>query len=123
MESKSKRILVVEDAHALRKDIIEMLAFEGFEVKGAENGLIGVEVAQEFVPDLIICDIMMPELDGYGVLEALRKDKNLAATPFVFLTALNEPYEVKLGIEMGADDYITKPFTSGDLLLRIETVI
>lgn len=117
----STRILVIEDAHALRKDIIEMLGFEGYEVRGAENGLLGVEAAGDFHPDLIICDIMMPELDGYGVLEALQKDTVNATTPFIFLTARTDKGDVRAGMERGANDYLTKPFTANELLKAVQT--
>lgn len=79
------KILVVEDNHALRSDMIEMLRLEGFDVAGAENGVVGLNVAREYRPDLVVCDIMMPELDGYGVLEGVRVDPNLRTIPFIFL--------------------------------------
>jgi len=110
------KILVIEDAHALRKDIIEMLSFEGFDVRGAENGLRGVQAAREYHPDLIICDIMMPELDGYGVLTELQKDTLEATIPFVFLTARTDKGDMRQGMELGANDYLTKPFTANELI-------
>ena len=116
-----KKILVVEDAQSLRKDILEMLGFEGFQAIGAENGLIGVERAREFMPDLIICDIMMPEMDGYGVLEELRKDATTATIPFIFLTARTDRTDMRLGMEMGADDFLTKPFHAVELLATVRT--
>lgn len=114
-----KKILVVEDAQSLRKDILEMLGFEGFEVAGAENGIVGVQRAREFNPDLIICDIMMPGLDGYGVLEELRKDPSTATIPFIFLTARTDRVDIRQGMELGADDYLTKPFTAAELLATV----
>lgn len=114
-----KKILVVEDAQSLRKDILEMLSFEGFEVVGAENGIAGVQRAREFSPDLIICDIMMPGLDGYGVLEELHKDPSMAAIPFIFLTARTDRVDIRQGMELGADDYLTKPFTAAELLATV----
>jgi Response regulators consisting of a CheY-like receiver domain and a winged-helix DNA-binding domain len=114
-----KKILVVEDAQSLRKDILEMLGFEGFEAIGAENGLVGVDKALREMPDLIICDIMMPGLDGYGVLEQLRRDDRTAAIPFIFLTARNDRVDVRQGMELGADDYLTKPFTASELLATV----
>ena len=84
-----RKILVVEDEQSLRKDIIEMLSYEGFEVIGAENGRVGIEQAREHLPDLIICDIMMPEVDGYSVLDELRKETQTAAIPFIFLFAFH----------------------------------
>jgi len=93
-----KKILVVEDAQSLRKDIVEMLGFEGFEAIGAENGLVGVDRARQVLPDLIICDIMMPGLDGYGVLEELRKDTLTSTIPFIFLTARTDRVDVRQGM-------------------------
>lgn len=118
-----KKILVVEDEQSLRKDIIEMLNYEGFEVIGAENGRVGIEQAREHLPDLIICDIMMPEVDGYAVLDELRKETRTAAIPFIFLTARTDKMDRRLGMEQGADDYLTKPFAVKELLKAIETRI
>jgi two-component system sensor histidine kinase/response regulator len=114
-----KKILVVEDAQSLRKDIVEMLGFEGFQAVGAENGLVGVERARELLPDLIICDIMMPGLDGYGVLEALRKEAATATIPFIFLTARTDRVDIRQGMELGADDFLTKPFHAAELLASV----
>src|SRR5690348_3314554 len=116
-----KKILVVEDAQSLRKDILEMLGFEGFHAIGAENGLIGVQRAREFLPDLVICDIMMPEMDGYGVLEELRKDATTATIPFIFLTARTDRTDMRQGMELGADDFLTKPFHAVELLATVRT--
>jgi two-component system, sensor histidine kinase and response regulator len=116
-----KKILVVEDAQALRRDIVEMLGYEGFEVEGAENGLVGVERARQYQPDLIICDIMMPVMDGYGVLEALRRDPSTSTIPFIFLTARTERLDMRQGMELGADDYLTKPFTAQELIRTVQT--
>lgn len=118
-----KKILVVEDEQSLRKDIIEMLSYEGFDVVGAENGRVGIEQAREHLPDLIICDIMMPEVDGYAVLEELRKETRTAAIPFIFLTARTDKLDRRQGMEQGADDYLTKPFAVTELLKTIETRI
>lgn len=114
-----RKILVVEDAHSLRKDIVEMLGFEGYYAVGAENGLIGVERARELLPDLIICDIMMPGLDGYGVLAELRRDAVTATIPFIFLTARTHRVDVRQGMELGADDFLTKPFHAAELLATV----
>lgn len=123
----STKILVIEDAEALRKDIIEMLTFEGFEVSGAADGIEGVASARANHPDLIICDIMMPQMDGYGVLAELRKDGAGISIPFIFLTALSDKNEVRTGMNSGADDYLTKPFTASELVScvrrRLETKI
>jgi signal transduction histidine kinase len=113
------KILVIEDHEALRNDILEILGYEGYEVRGAENGVVGVEVARAFHPDLIVCDIMMPEMDGYGVLEALRSDRRTAAIPFIFLTAKTDRADVRFGMRQGADDYVTKPFMSPELVAAI----
>lgn len=111
-----QKILVIEDAAPLRNDIIEMLTYEGFSVIGAENGATGVEAAKSYQPDLIVCDIMMPELDGYDVLDRLRQDGMTAAIPFIFLTAKTDRADMRFGMGMGADDYLTKPFMAAELL-------
>jgi signal transduction histidine kinase len=110
------KILVIEDVPPLLEDILMMLNLEGFEVLGAENGLIGVQHAREWHPDLIICDIMMPEMDGYGVLAELQKDPSQATIPFIFLTAKGEKADIREGMGLGADDYLTKPFTISELM-------
>src|SRR5512140_3820992 len=115
------RILVIEDMKPLMEDILMMLNLEGFETAGAENGLVGEQRAREFHPDLIICDIMMPELDGYGVLAELHKDPSQAAIPFIFLTAKGEKTDIRQGMGLGADDYLTKPFTLSELMNSIQT--
>ncbi|MDZ4672126.1 MAG: response regulator [Phototrophicales bacterium] len=115
------KILVIEDADTLRNDVVEMLSFEGYTVFDAENGLIGVEKALAELPDLIICDIMMPELDGYGVLERLRKEAKTATIPFIFMTARTERSDIRTGMIQGADDYLTKPFNSDELISTINT--
>lgn len=115
------RILVIEDAMDLRHDVIEMLSLEGFEVLGAENGAEGLQLARETPPDLIVCDIMMPELDGYGVLAELRRDPKTANIPFVFLTAKTDRIDMRHGMVLGADDYLTKPFLVSELLESIRS--
>ena len=115
------RILVIEDETSLREDIAELLGFEGFEVFQAEDGPHGVEMARIQKPDLIVCDIAMPGMTGYDVLEALRADPETMGIPFIFLTAMIERSFVRHGMEMGADDYITKPFTHGELLSAIRS--
>ncbi len=112
----TQKILIIEDAEPLRNDIIEMLTYEGFTVAGAENGATGVEAAKSMRPDLIVCDIMMPELDGYDVLDLLRQDGATAAIPFIFLTAKTDRADMRFGMGMGADDYLTKPFMAAELL-------
>jgi two-component system, sensor histidine kinase and response regulator len=115
------KILVIEDEASLREDIIEMLELLEYEVAGAENGLVGLQIAQEHHPDLILCDIMMNKLDGYGVLAEIRKNPELSATPFIFLTAKSDRASLRHGMELGADDYLSKPFTSYELMTAIQT--
>ena len=116
-----KRILVIEDQPSVLENILDLLDAENFEVFGAADGKTGVEVAKAKVPDLIICDVMMPELDGFGVLASLRKDSLTATIPFIFLTAKVEKTDLRQGMELGADDYLTKPFTTVELLSAIAT--
>ncbi|GAB5490361.1 MAG: hypothetical protein Phog2KO_05760 [Phototrophicaceae bacterium] len=117
---KSKTILVIEDSEDLRADIIEMLSMVGYMTSGARNGAIGVEEARRIMPDLILCDIMMPELDGYGVLKTLRDDTQTAAIPFIFLTAKTEHIDQRQGMVLGANDFLTKPFMAEELLESID---
>jgi CRP/FNR family cyclic AMP-dependent transcriptional regulator len=105
-----KKILVIEDNIEVRENIAEILELSNYEVVTAENGKRGVELSLQHTPDLIICDIMMPELDGYGVLHLLNKHIETYGIPFIFLTAKSEKTDLRKGMEMGADDYITKPF-------------
>jgi len=112
-------ILIIEDVEALREEIMEALSYEGFDVMGAENGVVGVQIAKTYLPDLIICDIAMPELDGYGTLVALRQESKTSMIPFIFLTAMTEKADMRQAMQLGADDYLTKPFTSSELLKAI----
>ena len=115
-----KKILVIEDEKLLLENIEDILSFlENFEVITAENGRIGLELAEKYEPDLIICDIMMPELDGYDVLRGLRNNFKTAMIPLIFLTAKADRLELRKGMELGADDYLTKPFTPNELLKAI----
>ncbi|MFZ4555167.1 MAG: EAL domain-containing response regulator [Pseudanabaena sp.] len=109
-------ILVIEDVESLREEILETLSYEGFDVLGAENGVVGVQMAKTYMPDLIICDIAMPELDGYGTLVALREEPKTSMIPFIFLTAMTEKSDMRQAMQLGADDFLTKPFTSSELL-------
>jgi signal transduction histidine kinase len=111
-----KKILVIEDEPSVRENLLELLDAEDFEVCGAGDGQSGVELAKAEIPNLIICDVMMPELDGYGVLKALRQNPVLATIPFIFLTAKADKMDLRRGMELGADDYVTKPFTRVELL-------
>jgi len=115
-----RRLLIIDDHDDIRENIAEILALAGYEVFTAPNGKRGVETALKEKPELIICDIMMPELDGYGVLHLLRKNEATLETPFIFLTAKTERADFRKGMEMGADDYITKPFDDIELLNAIE---
>jgi CRP-like cAMP-binding protein len=116
-----KKILLIEDNNEVRENTAEILSLANYEVVTAENGKIGVELAGREKPDLIICDIMMPELDGYGVLHILSKKTETASIPFIFLTAKTEKSDIRKGMTLGADDYLTKPFDDTDLLNAVET--
>ena len=117
----SKKIVLIEDNTAVRENIQEILELAGYTIVAEPNGKKGVDAVLKEMPDLIICDIMMPELDGYGVLHMLSKNPKAAAIPFIFLTAKAERNDFRKGMEMGADDYITKPFDDIDLLNAVET--
>lgn len=116
-----KTILLIEDNVEVRENTAEILELANFKVLQAENGKIGVELAQANKPDLIICDIMMPVLDGYGVIHMLSKNTETSTIPFIFLTAKTERGDFRKGMEMGADDYITKPFDDVELLRAVES--
>ena len=111
-----KRILVIEDNDSLREEISVVLEIEGYAVATAENGRIGLERIKEVRPDLVICDLMMPEMDGFETLKAIRADPEIEALPVIILTAREERQDMRRGMELGADDYIMKPFKIGDLL-------
>jgi DNA-binding response OmpR family regulator len=115
-----KTILVIDDNNDIRENTAEILELAGYKTLTAENGKKGVEAATKGKPDLIVCDIMMPELDGYGVLHLLRKNVETENIPFIFLTAKTERSDFRKGMEMGADDYVTKPFEDIELLNAIE---
>jgi CRP/FNR family transcriptional regulator, cyclic AMP receptor protein len=116
-----KKILLIEDNEDIRMNTAEILELSNYKVITAENGKIGVEKAIEHQPDLIICDIMMPVLDGYGVLHAVHRNEAIKNTPFIFLTAKTERSDFRKGMEMGADDYITKPFSGTELLNAVDS--
>jgi EAL domain-containing protein (putative c-di-GMP-specific phosphodiesterase class I)/AmiR/NasT family two-component response regulator len=113
------KILVIEDELAVRENLLELLEAENFETIEAENGQIGIEKAIHETPDLILCDLMMPEIDGYGVLTSIRSEPTTATIPFIFLTAKSAKGDFRQGMDLGADDYITKPFTRAELLSAI----
>ncbi len=115
-----KTILLIEDDADMRDNIAEILELADYTVIRAENGKRGVELAKKAPPDLILCDIMMPELDGYGVLHMLSKTPATAEVPFIFLSAKAERSDVRRGMELGADDYLTKPFEESELLNAVE---
>jgi diguanylate cyclase len=114
-------ILVIEDEEIILDNLLEILELEGFSTIGAEHGAIGLQKAKSYLPDLILCDICMPELDGYGVLEALRRDPETATIPLIFLSAKGEHAEIRQGMNLGADDYLTKPCAISDLLEAVSS--
>lgn len=116
-----KKILVIEDETSVRQNLVELLNAEGYLPLEARDGEEGVSLAWEMLPDLILCDISMPKMDGYGVLLRLSRDPATATIPFIFLTARVEVEDLRRGMSLGADDYITKPFTINDVLRAIET--
>lgn len=116
-------VLIIEDQGIIRLNIAEALGYEGFATLEAENGRVGVQMARDHLPDLIVCDIMMPELDGYGVLLELRSDALTATIPFLFLTAIGDRSDMRKGMELGADDYLTKPFEQRELVAAINTIL
>jgi DNA-binding NarL/FixJ family response regulator len=115
-----KKILVIEDEPEMRRNITALLRYYDYEPIAAENGRKGVELARREKPDLILCDVMLPELDGHGVLQAMQTDAVLARTPFIFLTARGEKEDIRSGMNLGADDYLTKPVANADLVRAIE---
>lgn len=114
-----EKILVIEDELTIRENLQEILELEGFEVMVAADGRSGIQLAQQGTPNLILCDIMMPELDGYGVLQTLRDDRMTRMIPVIFLTAKADRVYMRQGMEQGADDYLTKPFTVDELLKAV----
>ncbi|MCE2845906.1 MAG: response regulator [Sphingobacteriales bacterium] len=119
----NKKILLIEDNSDVRENTAEILELANYNVVTAPDGKEGVEIARHEKPDLIICDIMMPGLDGYGVLHLISKDSALAMVPFIFLTAKAERSDMRKGMDLGADDYITKPFDKTELLNAVESRI
>jgi DNA-binding NarL/FixJ family response regulator len=115
-----KKILVIEDEPEMRRNIATLLRYHDYKPIEAENGSKGVELARREKPDLILCDVMMPELDGHGVLQALQKEAELALIPFIFLTAKGEKDDLRNGMDLGADDYLTKPVANAELVRAIE---
>jgi DNA-binding NarL/FixJ family response regulator len=116
-----KKILVIEDEPEMRRNLTTILRLEKFQPLAAENGRVGVELARKEKPDVILCDVMMPELDGYGVIAALRAEAATVTIPFIFLTAKGEKPDIRAGMNLGADDYLTKPVGKADLLAAIHS--
>jgi DNA-binding NarL/FixJ family response regulator len=116
-----KKILVIEDEPEMCRNLTTILRLEKFHALPAENGRVGVELARKQKPDLILCDVMMPELDGYGVIAALRANAETVTIPFIFLTAKGEKPDIRAGMNLGADDYLTKPVAKADLLAAIHS--
>ena len=114
-----KKILLIEDHAQMRENLSIMLEMENFEVISAENGRRGLDRARSALPDLILCDVMMPEIDGYAVLEALRAEPATATIPFIFLTAKGEKVDQRAGMNLGADDYLVKPVAQKEILAAI----
>ena len=115
------KILIIEDTVQLRESIADALELEGFEVIHAGDGITGIQMAWKYLPDLILCDIVMPGMDGYDVLQSLKADDEQVPFPFIFITALAERKNYREGMELGADDYLIKPFTISELLNAINT--
>ncbi|MFD0863794.1 response regulator [Sungkyunkwania multivorans] len=116
-----KKVLLIEDDTALRENTAELLELSDYEVTTAANGKIGIQEAKMNTPDIIVCDIMMPEMDGYAVLENLSKDSTTRHVPFIFLSAKTERQDIRKGMDLGADDYLTKPFDEKELINAIES--
>jgi DNA-binding response OmpR family regulator len=110
------KILIIEDETQIRDNLQEILELSDFETCTAENGKIGLELAQSERPDLVLCDVLMPMMDGYEVLTALNRDRRIHSTPFIFLTAKADRSDIRQGMDLGADDYLTKPFTPQEVL-------
>lgn len=114
-----KKILVIEDDSGIRDSICQILETEGYRVVSAENGSLGVKLAFEAEPDIILCDVVMPEMDGYAVIQKIRSNPSTDTTPFVFLTGKSDPVEIRKGMNLGADDYLYKPFTVDELISAV----
>src|SRR6266571_3513440 len=117
----AKKVLVIDDTQDIRLIIAESLSLYGFKTLSAPDGTTGVELAKAELPDLIICDINMPNLDGYGTLTALRENEVTATIPFIFLSGATDKLNMRRGMELGADDYLTKPFTHKELMAAVNT--
>lgn len=116
-----RKILIVEDEFVLRKNMEEIISLHDFEVKSAEDGESGLLMARHFQPDLILCDIKMPRYDGFWLIDQIRNEVDLQMVPFIFVSAKVDRHDVREGMDLGADDYITKPFTSKELIQAINS--
>lgn len=119
-EARATRVLVIEDEAPIRERMVKILSYEGYETRAAENGLAGVSIAHNFVPDVILCDVMMTDGDGFEALTMLRQHLDTETIPIIFVSAATERASVRRAMEEGADDYITKPFTTEELVAAIE---
>lgn len=117
----AKKILIIEDQASMRKNLAFILEMEGFKTCAAANGAEGIQVARAEKPDLVLCDVMMPEMDGHGVVRALRLEPDFATTPFIFLTAKSDREDLRAGMNAGADDYLTKPVVHKELMAAVTT--
>jgi DNA-binding NarL/FixJ family response regulator len=115
----ARKILIIEDQASMRKNLAFILEMEGYQICSAANGREGLHLARTEKPDLVLCDIMMPELDGHGVVQALRQDPAFATTPFIFLTAKGDRNDMRAGMNAGADDYLTKPVVHSELMAAV----
>ena len=114
-------ILVIDDEKKIRETILQILELYEYQTREADNGRNGLELAKQFLPDLIVCDVMMPEMDGYEFLEALRNQEETTMIPCILVTAMTDKRDIRQGMELGADDYLTKPFTADELIQAIES--
>ncbi len=119
-DARAARVLVIEDEAPIRERMVKILSYEGYETRAAENGLAGVSIAHNFVPDVILCDVMMSDGDGFEALTMLRQHLDTETIPIIFVSAATERASVRRAMEEGADDYITKPFTTEELVAAIE---
>lgn len=118
-----KKILVIEDDANIRESLVELLEMKSFELLSADNGADGLKIAQENTPDLIVCDVMMPGMNGYEVVEAIRKDSRMKNLPFIFLSAKAMDSDVDYGKKLGANSYLTKPFRAQDLFMVVDELL
>lgn len=116
-------VLVIEDDPEILENIEEILELQSYETLTTSSSVAGLQLAKEALPSLVICDVIMPELDGYGVLSELRQQEETATIPFIFLTGRSERADIRMGMELGADDYLTKPFTQEELLGAVQSCL